>query len=141
MGWLEGALRVFPPWRMHIFGFVLSELFWPGVALPTATFALLYCWPFLERRMTRDHAEHQLCDRPRDRPVRTAVGVAVLTFYVVLFVAGAQDIIAQHLGAPIATVTVTLRVLLFVLPVLVAALAWKLCHDLSAAGRRNRRRR
>src|SRR3954451_24418899 len=132
MGWLEGALRVFPPWRIHVFGYVVSELFWPGVVLPTVTFALLYGWPFLERRITGDGGAHELCDRPRDRPVRTAAGVATLTFYVVLFVAGAQDIIAQHLGAAIASVTFTLRVLLFTLPALMAALAWKLCRDLAA---------
>src|SRR3954454_21867092 len=136
MGWLEGALRVFPPWRMHIFGFVVSELFWPGIVLPSVTFGLLYLWPWIERRVTRDYAEHNLCDRPRNRPVRSAIGVGVLTFYIVLFVAGAQDIIAQHLSAPIADVTVTLRVLLFVLPVLAAALTWKLCHDLATADRR-----
>ena len=33
------------------------------------------------RRFTHDHAEHHLLDRPRDRPVRTAIGVGVLTFY------------------------------------------------------------
>ena len=49
-----------------------------------------------------DRAEHHLLDRPRDRPVRTAIGVGVLTFYTVLTLAGGQDIIAQHLGVSIA---------------------------------------
>ena len=34
--------------------------------------------------------EHHLLDRPRDRPVRTAIGTGVLTFYIVLFVAGGR---------------------------------------------------
>jgi ubiquinol-cytochrome c reductase cytochrome b subunit len=132
MGWLEGALRVFPAWRVHIFDHTIPELFWPGVVLPTLTFALLYAWPFVEARVTRDRADHQLLDRPRDRPVHTAFGTGVLTFYVVLFGAGSQDIFAQHLDVSIATVNLTFRILLFVAPVIVAAITWKWCHDLSA---------
>jgi ubiquinol-cytochrome c reductase cytochrome b subunit len=131
MGWLEGALRVFPAWRVHVFGHTIPELFWPGVVLPTLTFALLYAWPFIEARVTHDHAEHELLDRPRDRPVRTAIGAGVLTFYIVLFGAGSQDIFAQHLDASITTVDRIFRILLFVAPVLTGALAWKWCRDLA----------
>jgi ubiquinol-cytochrome c reductase cytochrome b subunit len=131
MGWLEGALRVFPAWRVHAFSHTIPELFWPGVVLPALTFALLYAWPFIEARITRDHAEHELLDRPRDRPVRTAVGTATLAFYIVLFGAGSQDIFAQHLDASITTVDRTFRVLLFVAPVVTGALAWKWCRDLA----------
>jgi len=63
--------------------------------------------------------------------VRTAIGVGALTFYVVLFIAGAQDIGAQKLGLPVPTVTWTLRVLVVALPPLMALLALKLCHDLA----------
>ena len=78
VGWLEGALRLAPPWRLHIFGYTISEVFWPGILLPGITFGLLYLWPFLEARFTGDHLEHHLLDSPRDRPVRTAIGVGVL---------------------------------------------------------------
>jgi ubiquinol-cytochrome c reductase cytochrome b subunit len=57
--------------------------------------------------------------------MRTALGMGVLTFYIVLFVAGSQDIVAQHLHAEITEVNRWFRVLLFVLPVLVAVIAWK----------------
>ncbi len=39
---------------------------------PGITFMLLYVWPWIEARFTKDHEEHHLLDRPRDRPVRTA---------------------------------------------------------------------
>jgi len=132
MGWVEGALRLFPAWRLHIGGYTISEVFWPGVVLPTVTFGLLYLWPFIEQRFTGDREEHNLLDRPRERPVRTAIGVGVLTFYVVLFVAGSQDVLAQHLDMAIPPLTFTLRALTLVLPPLAALLAWKLCHDLTA---------
>jgi ubiquinol-cytochrome c reductase cytochrome b subunit len=131
MGWLEGALRLFPPWRLHAFGFTLSELFWPGVVLPTVTFGVLYLWPFIEARVTGDRGVHHLLDRPRTRPWRTATGTSVLSFYIVLFVAGSQDIAAQKLGSPIPVVVWSFRVLLLVVPVVVFGLTWKLCHDLA----------
>ncbi len=80
----------------------------------------------------RDRAPHHLLDRPRHRPIRTAIGVAALTFYGVLLLAGSQDVVAQHLGVGIATVTRTLQVAVFVAPLVAAAIAWKLCHDFAA---------
>jgi ubiquinol-cytochrome c reductase cytochrome b subunit len=133
MGWLEGALRLAPGWRIHLFGYTISELFWPGVVLPGITFGLLYLWPFVERWATHDTAAHQLLDRPRNRPVRTAIGIGSLTFYVVLFLAGSQDIGAQRLATAIPTITQVLRVMLAVLPPLAAIAAWKVFRDLSAA--------
>jgi quinol---cytochrome-c reductase cytochrome b subunit len=132
VGWLEGALRLAGPWQVHIFGGTISEVFWPGVLLPTLVFGVLYAWPFLEARITGDHDEHHLLDRPRDRPVRTAIGVAALTFFGVLLVAGGQDVVASKLGLSIMVVTRTLQVLVFALPALTGLVAWKWCRDLRA---------
>ena len=131
MGWLEGALRTFPPWRLHIFHHTIPEVFWPAVVLPSVTFGLLYLWPFIEAKVTGDHGDHELLDRPRNRPIRTAIGTGVLSFYVVLFVAGSQDIVAQHLNVRVTTVDYAFRVLLFTVPIVVALVAWKWCHDLA----------
>ncbi|HEX4493660.1 MAG TPA: ubiquinol-cytochrome c reductase cytochrome b subunit [Acidimicrobiia bacterium] len=133
LGWTEGAIRIFPPWFLHIGHYGVPEVFWPSIALPGLTFALLYAWPFLERRFTHDTAEHHLLDRPRDRPVRTAIGVGVLMFYVVLLVAGAQDLFAQWFNLSILSVTRTLQVLVFALPLASALVTWKLCRDLGRA--------
>ena len=140
VGWLEGALRIMPPWEFRAGGITIANVLFPGVLLPGVTFGLLYLWPFLEARATRDTAEHHLLDRPRDRPVRTALGVATLAFYVVLFVAGAQDILAQKLDVSIVAVTRTLQVLLLVLPVGAALVAHKLCRDLQGADALARRK-
>jgi ubiquinol-cytochrome c reductase cytochrome b subunit len=130
MGWIEGALRIMPPVYLHLGPYDVSEIFWPAIALPTITFVLLYLWPFLERRFTHDHAEHHVLDRPSERPVRTALGVVVLTFYSVLLLAGGQDIWAQKLNVSLSSVLWTFRVLVFVLPVLTGAFTYKLCRDL-----------
>ncbi|MGH9135497.1 MAG: cytochrome bc1 complex cytochrome b subunit [Acidimicrobiales bacterium] len=130
MGWIEGAMRLAGPWAMEVGPFTLSELFVPAILLPGVTFGVLYAWPFVERRVTGDRRSHQLLDRPRDRPGRTALGTGALTFYVVLFVAGSQDIIAAKLELSQASVLWTLRVLVFVLPAAVAAFSYRLADDL-----------
>jgi ubiquinol-cytochrome c reductase cytochrome b subunit len=136
VGWLEGALRLAPPWLVHVGSYTIPEVFWPGVVLPGIVFGLLYLWPFLEQRVTHDRATHHLLDRPRNRPMRTAIGVAALTFFIVLTLAGGQDVIAQQLRMSVTSVTLALRILLIAAPIATAAITWKWCHDLQAADAR-----
>jgi ubiquinol-cytochrome c reductase cytochrome b subunit len=132
IGWLEGALRLMPPWEVRIGGFEIPNPFFPGVLLPGITFTVLYLWPYIEERFTKDHVEHHLLDRPRERPLRTAIGVAVLAFYVVLFLAGGNDVIAAHFDLSVNAVTYVFRTLLFVLPAVAALVAYRLCKELTA---------
>jgi ubiquinol-cytochrome c reductase cytochrome b subunit len=132
MGWMEGALRLMPSGDLHLFGYTVANPFFPGVLLPGLTFTGLYLWPVIERRLSRDRDAHNLLDRPRDRPRRTALGVAVFTFYAVLFVAGGNDVLAARTGTSVNAMTEVLRVLLFVVPSLVGLLTWKICRDLRA---------
>ena len=136
VGWLEGALRLAPPWLVHIGAFTIPEVFWPGVVLPAIVFGLLYTWPFLERRVTGDRATHHLLDRPRDRPIRTAIGVGVLAFFAVLTLAGGQDVLAQQTRVSVTTLTLVLRIMLIAAPLVTGAIAWKWCHDLQAGDAR-----
>jgi ubiquinol-cytochrome c reductase cytochrome b subunit len=129
MGWLEGAFRLMPPARTTVFGYELSEVFVPGVLLPGLTFALLYGWPFIERRITKDKAAHNLLDRPSEHPWRTSFGTGSLTFYVVLFLAGSQDIASQHLQVPVGRITTVLQVMLVALPLAVGLLTARICAD------------
>jgi ubiquinol-cytochrome c reductase cytochrome b subunit len=135
VGWLEGSLRLFPAWRLHIFGYAVSVNFWPGVMFPIVTFAILYSWPALERFMTGDIFIHNVLDRPRDRPVRTAVCVGALTFYLVVYVAGAQDVLAFYLNTTQPPVTLALRGLAIGLPVAAGVLTWRICRGLAETGR------
>ena len=135
MGWLEGALRLFPPWETTIGGRMIANPFYPAVLFPTVFFGALYAYPWIERRLTGDHAVHHLLDRPRDRPVRTAFGMAVIAFLVVIFTAGSQDIIAHQLQVPLQGLVWTLRVLVLVAPVLAFAFTYRLMRDLQGAGR------
>ena len=136
VGWMEGALRLFPSWEFRGLGHTVANPFFPGVLLPGLTFGLLYAWPWLEARLSRDHEPHHVLDRPRDRPLRTAVGVATLTFYGVLFVAGGNDILASLFGVSVNAVTAVLRGALFVLPPLTGFVTHRLCRELGASGAR-----
>jgi ubiquinol-cytochrome c reductase cytochrome b subunit len=130
LGWIEGALRLYPAWEFRT-GVNVPTVFFPAVLMPGLTFALLYAWPFLEARFTHDRGYHNLLDRPRDRPVRTALGAATLTFYTVLFVAASNDLIARWLGVSVATITTLLRVIVLTSPPVVGAITYVLCAGLA----------
>ncbi|HKY77037.1 MAG TPA: ubiquinol-cytochrome c reductase cytochrome b subunit [Acidimicrobiia bacterium] len=132
MGWLDGALRIMPPWEIRAFGFVIPNPFFPGALLGGLTFGLLYAWPFLEARATGDRAEHHLCERPRTRPLRTALGVATLAFYTVCLLGGAADVIATTLGLSVNAVLESFRVAIFVVPLACGWMTYRLCVELSA---------
>jgi ubiquinol-cytochrome c reductase cytochrome b subunit len=132
MGWLDGALRIMPGWEIRAFGFEIPNPFFPGVLLAGVTFALLYAWPFLEERVTGDHAEHHILDRPRQRPVRTALGAATLSFYVICFFGAAADVLASTFGLSVNAILWTFRILVLAVPPIVAAVTYRLCKELSA---------
>jgi ubiquinol-cytochrome c reductase cytochrome b subunit len=132
MGWLDGALRIMPGWETRAFGFEVPNPFFPGVLLAGLTFTLLYAWPFLEARVTGDHAEHHLAERPRQRPVRTAFGVATITFYAICFLGAASDVVAQSFGLSVNAVLWTFRFALLLAPPLAGWAAYRLCRELAA---------
>jgi ubiquinol-cytochrome c reductase cytochrome b subunit len=132
MGWLDGALRIMPGWETRVAGFEIPNPFFPGILLAGLTFALLYAWPFLEARVTGDHAEHHVLDRPRQRPVRTALGVATITFYTISFVGGAADVLAATFGLSVNAILWTFRFLVLLAPPVAGWLAYRLCKELSA---------
>jgi ubiquinol-cytochrome c reductase cytochrome b subunit len=133
VGWLEGSLRLLPGWEIRAWGHEIPNPFFSGVLLPGITFLILYAWPLLEARFTKEHREeHHILDRPRDRPLRTAIGVAALAFYMVLFVAGGNDVLAARFNVSVNLITNFLRALLFALPIASGLLTYRLCKELAA---------
>ncbi|MFI6074001.1 cytochrome b N-terminal domain-containing protein [Actinoplanes sp. NPDC051343] len=130
VAWGDGALRLFPRINFHIFGHLVPAPFLPGVGLGGLTFVLLYLWPWLERWRTGDRGAHQVLDRPRDRPWRVAIGAWALTFFAVLLVAGADDIIARLTLIPVTGILRTLQILVLTLPFVVAAVALLIARSL-----------
>ncbi|MFF4020920.1 cytochrome bc complex cytochrome b subunit [Streptomyces sp. NPDC001843] len=134
VGFLEGSLRLVPPWETAVAGHtVMWNVLLPAVVLPLALFAVLYAYPFLEARVTGDHREHHLCDRPRDVPVRTGLGVAAICFYGVLLAAGGNDVLAHTFKISLNALTWTFRIALLVLPPLAFFVTRAVCHALREA--------
>jgi ubiquinol-cytochrome c reductase cytochrome b subunit len=130
MGWVDGALRLMPGWEFRTEWLTLPNPFFPGVLLPTIFMASLYLYPFIEARLTGDREPHNLLQRPRDNPTRSAFGAAAIAFYTVLFVAGSNDVLAGIFNVAPERVTQVFRVLVIVLPVLAFMLTRRICREL-----------
>src|SRR6201996_985911 len=119
MGLLEGSLRIMPAWEWSFLGHTITFSVLIPFALPlTIVLGGAAFWPFFEQWATGDKSPHNINDRPRNAPVRTATGVAAITFYGVLWAEGANDVIADKLQVPLYTITWIARVLVFVGPAL-----------------------
>jgi ubiquinol-cytochrome c reductase cytochrome b subunit len=141
MGWLDGALRIMPSWEIVGFGHMIPNAFFPAILLPGITFGVLQMWPFIEAKLTHDYAEHQILDRPRDAPKRTAFGAAVFAFYFVLFGASATDVLANFLSISLNVVLTSFRYLIFIVPAIVYPVTYQICKELQrvpTAGQRKR---
>ena len=132
MGFADGALRLLPGWlEFEIFGFTLSlNVFLGAILLIPVMYTITGAYPFIERWVTGDNREHHLLDRPRNAPTRTALGVAAITAYIILFLAAGNDIMAIRLQMSINDITEALRVLFFVAPVLAFWVTKRICLSL-----------
>ena len=142
LGWLIGGLRLVPGFDWTIGKYTLvPNPFWGGAAFPLVVFLLLYLWPSLERKVTGDRAFHNLLDRPRDAPWRTAVGMALLTWVFVVFVAGSADRVQVLFGISYSAQMWAYRVLVVVLPVVALLVTHRVCSELREGEKLERRRR
>jgi len=133
LGWLIGALRLVPGFDVVVGDYTLvPNPFWGGIALPLGVFGFLLVWPWAERTLARDRATHNLLDRPRDAPVRTAVGAAVLALVLVVLLAGSADRVTVLFGVSYVWQLRVYRVLFFLLPPIVATCAYRVCRELVA---------
>jgi len=132
LGWVDGLLRLGGPWSFKVFGYTVSENFWPAILFPAIAFGVLTLWPWIERRFTGDRTAHHLLDRPRDAPAHTATGLAGLVLFLIPFLAGGNDILAVLLNVSVETVTRILRYALFIAPLLTWLVAFWVCRWLRA---------
>jgi len=148
MGFADGALRLFPGFaEFNVFGFTLSlNVFIPSLIVMPLLYTIAGAYPFIESWVTGDKREHHLLDRPRNAPTRTGLGVMAISFYLILFLAAGNDLIAIKLGLSINDITQTLRILLLVVPPLAYWVTKRICmslqrrdHDLVLHGRESGR--
>jgi ubiquinol-cytochrome c reductase cytochrome b subunit len=131
MGALEGSLRIMPAWQWVVFGHTFAfNVFIPALLPLGLVFGGAAIWPFLEQWVTGDRSEHHVNDRPRNAPTRTAIGIATITFYGILWAEGANDILADHLNVPLFWITWGSRVSVFVGPVIAYWITKRVCLGL-----------
>lgn len=132
MGWIEGAMRLFP--GVHVRGQVLwiPELFFPAVLFPVGLFLLLYLYPFIEQFLSFDFHQHNVLRLPYEQPFNTAFGCALIMLLLVLEAAGGDDIIAITGNQSVVEIRAILRVLVFVAPVLTWMITYALCRRIRA---------
>jgi len=131
VGFLEGSLRMMPAWQTVIFGHTIAwNVFIPGLLPLGIIMTGAALWPFLEPWITGDHREHHVNDRPRNAPTRTAIGMTAVAFYGVLWLEGANDVIADHFDIPLYTTTVIARYAVFLVPIATYIITKRICLGL-----------
>jgi ubiquinol-cytochrome c reductase cytochrome b subunit len=142
MGFVDGALRIMPSWELTAFGHTIPlEVFLPAALFPGLMLNLWLMWPSLERKLTGDHAMHNLLDRPRDRPKRTAAGVVMFSFLFTLFAASSTDVLANYFHVSLNVVLWFFRIATIVVPIICGAVAYRICLEMQGVvgiGRRKR---
>ncbi|GIH70967.1 cytochrome bc1 complex cytochrome b subunit [Sphaerimonospora thailandensis] len=131
MGFLEGSLRIMPAWEFNLFGytFPMSVLI-PALVPLGIVMTGLALYPFLEQWVTGDRREHHICDRPRNNPHRTAIGMAGMTFYGVLWLLGANDEISATFHVSLYSTTIFGRFAIFIGPAIAYVVAYRICIGL-----------
>src|SRR6476469_3649071 len=131
MGWPDGALRIMPGWEFAFWGHTFPfNVFLPIIVLPGLMFTILLLLPFIESWISGDKREHHLLERPRNAPTRTAIMVALMTFYCLMWAAGGNDIIAIKLHASINQITYFMRAAVFIGPAIAFFIARRWCISL-----------
>jgi ubiquinol-cytochrome c reductase cytochrome b subunit len=142
MGWTDGALRIMPAWELTAFGHTFPlEVFLPAVIFPGLVFNIALLWPALERKMTGDNSLHNLLDRPRDRPKRTAAGASFFALLFTLFAASSTDVLANYFHVSLNVTLWFFRFAVIIIPIIVAFVTYRLCLEMQGVHGVGKRKR
>ena len=134
MMWPDGLQRLWPAWELYIGHHTVPAP--AAVALIMGVvFVLLTIYPFLEKRFSGDRAHHNLLQRPRDVPVRTAIGAMAIAFYMVLTLSAMNDVIAFKFHISLNATTWIGRIGMIVLPPFVYFITYRWAIGLQRSDR------
>ncbi|MBF6084060.1 cytochrome bc complex cytochrome b subunit [Nocardia cyriacigeorgica] len=134
MMWTDGMARLMPPWELYLGRYTVPAVFWVALVMGLV-FTLLIAYPWIEKRLTKDNANHNLLQRPRDVPVRTAIGAMAITFYVILTLACVNDIISLKFDISLNATTWVGRIGLLLGPPIAYFLTYRFCIGLQRSDR------
>jgi ubiquinol-cytochrome c reductase cytochrome b subunit len=134
MMWPDGLIRLWPAWELYIGHHTIPAAV--AVALIMGlVLIVLTIYPFLEKKFSRDDAHHNLLQRPRDAPVRTAIGAMAIAFYTLLTYASFNDIIALKFHISLNATTWIGRIGMVVLPPIIYFATYRWCVALQRSDR------
>ncbi len=134
MMWTEGLARIWPSWEFYIGHHTIPAVVWVALIMGLV-FTLLIIYPFLEKRVSGDYAHHNLLQRPRDVPVRTAIGAMAIAFYMVLTLSAMNDVIAWKFHISLNATTWIGRIGMIVLPPFVYFITYRWAIGLQRSDR------
>jgi ubiquinol-cytochrome c reductase cytochrome b subunit len=136
MGFLDGALRLMPPWEIDVFGHDLTlSVLVPAMVLPGIILTALAIYPWIEQKITGVAGDQHTLDRPRNMPARAGLGVAFIVFYVLLWIAGGNDVVATVVLVPVEWVTRFLQISVVLMPPLAYSITKRICIGLQRRDR------
>ncbi|MEU4742160.1 cytochrome bc complex cytochrome b subunit [Actinosynnema sp. NPDC023658] len=135
MGWTDGLIRLWPAWELYLGNYTVPEPFLPFMlGLPLLT-GLAAVYPWIERKLTKDYAHHNLLQRPRDVPVRTSLGAMAIAYFMVLLLSGGNDIIAMKFDISLNAMTWMGRIGMLLVPPLTYFITYRICIGMQRADR------
>lgn len=134
MMWTDGLARTWPAWEFYIGNYTIPQSVWVAMGMGLV-FVLLMAYPFIEKKLTGDDAHHNLLQRPRDAPTRTAVGAAAISFYILLTFMCMNDIIALKFHISLNATTWIGRIGMVVLPMIVYYITYRWAISLQRSDR------
>ncbi|GAA0530683.1 ubiquinol-cytochrome c reductase cytochrome b subunit [Saccharopolyspora subtropica] len=135
MMWTDGMGRLWPPWEVYLGSYTIPAPFFPLVLGLTLVFTIALAYPLLERKLSGDEAHHNLLQRPRDVPVRTALGAMAIAFFMVVLLSGVNDIIAFVFGLSLNMTTWAGRLGVLLVPPIAYYVTYRICLGLQRADR------
>ncbi len=127
LGWVEGALRLFPGVNLRLGHWLIPEIFFPAVLMPSLLFLLLYSWPFTEKLFSKDTGDQNVLRLPYEQPFLTAGGAGLFIFLLVLLVSGGDDFLALAVGGSVVEIRTILRIVVLIAPPCAAVLTYFIC--------------
>ena len=136
IGWLDGALRLAPTGIEFMIGdYTVSTNILLPLVISLLFLAAVAIYPFVENWVTGDKREHHVLDRPRNAPVRTAIGAAGVMFYAVLWAGASTDLIATNFKMSLNQVLVSMQISLIILPIVAFIVTKRVCLALQRKDR------
>ncbi len=136
LAFLDGALRLMPPWEVGVFGHTLTlSMLVPAIVVPGLILIALAIYPWIEQKIVGTDRARHILDRPRNMPARTGLGVAFVVFYLLLWIAGGNDILATTFHVPVNWVTRFLQISIVLMPPLAYLVTKRICLGLQRRDR------